>query len=220
MIPSRHRRRVLLRRVQSASNSACSRRQGWGRRHGWKYFQVCSHRHRGCGGDGSGRMEFVRPFHLLGTNKTVRTGSNQIDRLRRLLSDSCLGKGGGVDSEDRSTGCNVGSVVWVSVSLFRERPSREKRFRNRILRGLRRETRQDGPQLLSPLQRSAGATCVLRLFRSSPQSTQSIQTCVMGHNTNNYPLNNLRIQRQRLHLARTASGWPSWQINSSGEYLC
>ena len=140
MIPSRHRRRVLLRRVQSTSNSACSRRQGWGRRHGWKYFQVCSHRHRGCGGDGRGRMEFVRPFHLLGTNKTVRTGLNQIDRLRRLLSDSCLGKGGGVDSGDRSTGCNVGSVVWVSVSLFRERPSREKSFRNRILRGLRRET--------------------------------------------------------------------------------
>ena len=209
MIPSRHRRRVLLRRVQSTSNSACSRRQGWGRRHSRRYFQVCSHRHWGWGGDGRRRMEFVRPFRLSGTNKTVRIGLNQIDHLHCLPSDSWLRRGGGVDSEDWNIGCNVGSVLWVSVSPFRERPSREKSFRNRILSGLRRETRQSGPRLLSRLERSAGATCALRLFRSSPQSTQSIQTCVMGHNTNNYPLNNLRIQRQRLHLARTASGWPS-----------
>ena len=142
MIPSRHRRRVLLRRIQSTSNSACSRRQGWGQRHSWRYFQVCSHRHWGCAGDGRRRMEFVRSFHLLGTSQTVRTGSNQIDHLRCLPSDPCLRKGGGVDSEDRNAGCNVGSVVWASVSPFRERPNREKSFRNRILSGLSREITQ------------------------------------------------------------------------------
>ena len=74
MIPSRHRRRVLLRRVQSTSNSPCSRRRQWDRRYSSRDSRVYSRRHRGCGGDGRGRMEFVMPFHLLGTNKTVRTG--------------------------------------------------------------------------------------------------------------------------------------------------
>ena len=209
MIPSGHRRRVLLRRIRSTSNSACSRRQRWDRRRSSGDSQIRSHRHWGRGGDGRKRMEFETSFQLLRPNETVRTGSNRIDHLHCLPSDFCLRKGGGVDSEDRNPACNdsgrgdtLGSVLWVSVSAFRERPSREKSFRNRILSGLRRETQERGRRLLPRPERSAEVTCALGLFRSSHQST-----CVMGHNTNKYPSNDLPAQRQRLQFACTASGW-------------
>ena len=73
-------------------------------------------------------MEFVTPFHLWRPNETVGTVSNRIDYLHCLPSDFCLRKGWGVEPEDR----NVGSVLWVSVSPFLERPSREINFRKVI----------------------------------------------------------------------------------------